>query len=184
MEREQQWKEAIYIYISIYQIISKESGSNDKQVTKQGRCRWHEPYGNFIENRYRRRGISERPNQIFENIGGCPGGKHRGRRPSQKIFCCFCSLDKPRGGYTWPKKNLFSKQIVAGPNPIFNPRSNPIPILTSSFFFLFFLLLRSKMFEEIIFTKKKKLLLNRNQVKNNYERGVKKKFPSRGMMLY
>lgn len=115
----------------------------------------------------------------------------------------------PRGGYTWPKKNLFSKPIVAGPRRPIDFEST-IEFQFQPYLFFFFLLPFFSLFthvranvrtckrsrEEIIFPKKKKkknlfrlyavsaLLLNRTnsrkQVKNSYERGIKEKFPARG----
>lgn len=147
------------------QIISKESSSNDKQLTKQARCRWHEPYGNFIENRYRRRGISNVRIKYSKTLAVVLAGSIVAGVPKNILPLLFLSPGQnPRGGYTWPKKNLFSKPIVAGPRRPIDFEST-IEFQFQPYLFFFFLLPfffalhprkseRSR--EEIIFPKKKK----------------------------
>lgn len=96
--------------LSIYQIISKESSSNDKQLTKQARCRWHEPYGNFIENRYRRRGISNVRIKYSKTLAVVLAGSIVAGVPSKKysalvVFVPWTNHAADTLG--WKKKSVF-----------------------------------------------------------------------------
>lgn len=133
--------------LSMYQIISKESSSNDKQLTKQARCRWHEPYGNFIENRYRRRGISNVRIKYSKTLAVVLAGSIVAGVPFKKysalvVFVPWTNHAADTLGW---KKNLFSKPIVAGPRrPIdFESTIESNSNLTSSFSFFFFFLYSS-----------------------------------------
>lgn len=195
--------------LSIYQIISKESSSNDKQLTKQARCRWHEPYGNFIENRYRRRGISNVRIKYSKTLAVVLAGSIVAGVPFKKysalvVFVPWTNHAADTLG--WKKKSVFQTDLLPahGVQSILNPRSNPIPILPVLFLssFSFFTLhlrksvrmwKRSREDEGIIFTKKKQKNLFRLYAVSCYywiERilesklknsyGIKEKFPAGG----
>lgn len=126
------------------QIISKESSSNDKQLTKQARCRWHEPYGNFIENRYRRRGISNVRIKYSKTLAVVLAGSIVAGVPKNILPLLFLSPGQnPRGGYTWPKKKSVFQTDCCRPtasNRFWIHDRIPIPtlpllFLSSSFFF-------------------------------------------------